>query len=426
MSEDPEETPAAEDAALVFSDGEHLLVIGNDKRSVERYMRSKGILERAQEIRAQHFAPMLRTAAQVGHTISETIAESGLWVKLTEDSAEARAKFGLIESDIPGISYAVAGDRGNIKQWLKFDTSASAKVTNPRMLSGIAGGLAQAASQAEAERLREMLASMDEKLDQLRRDNRDEILGDIGGIEEHLHDANAMLTAQGELDSQEWDTLTTIPLQLKQIRRKAVLKVEGVADDMAKHKKVGDLKAWLPQAKQEVQLWLSTIARSIAALDDFAVLELEHTAAIAPEKLDAKRQGIQEARATAIADLTAGITELMKRMSETAEWANKNVLANHRTVPKVLAAIEDARGVVKRLYDVLGLEVDWESLTPERWPDALKQAQQWKNALAQGGTFVKEKGGPAAAWGVGIAASTIVAALINGKGSTGDFKTPET
>ncbi|MBS1906188.1 MAG: hypothetical protein JST33_06390 [Actinobacteria bacterium] len=433
MSEDPEEAsePAeeapesAEEAELIISDGENLLIVSSDRSSVERSMRSRGLLDRAQTISAQQLAPMLRAAAKAGQTISETIAESGLWVKLTEDSATAKAKYGLIDSGVPGVSYAMAGDRGDIKQWMKIDSSVGAKLANPGVVSGIAGGLAQAASQAEAEQLRTILAAMDEKLDQLRRDNRDEILGDLGGIEEHLRDENIMLAAQGELDSQEWDTLAGVPLQLKQLRRKAVLKLESIADDMAKHKMIGDLKTWLPQAEREVQLWLSTIARTIVALDDFAVLELQHAAAISPDKLDAKRRGIQDARASAVEDLTAGVTELMKRMSETADWANENVLANHRAVPKVLASIEDARGAVKRLYDALGIEIDWESLTPEQWLAALRQAQQWKNALAQGGTLAKEKGKPILVWGLGIAASAIVGILLNGKGPDGSGNAPE-
>ncbi|MFT4157331.1 MAG: hypothetical protein QM630_05295 [Microbacterium sp.] len=427
MSEDPDEISESPDGAeLIISDGENLLVIGSDKRAVEHYMRSRGLLGRARKISSQQLVPMLRSATAAGQSISETIAESGLWVRLTEDSAAAKKKYGLIDSGVPGVSYAMAGGRGDIKQWLKIDTSTGARVTNPRMLSGIAGGLAQAASQAEAEQLRAMLASIDEKLDQLRRDHRNEILGDLGGIEEHLRDANAILNAQGELDTQEWDTVAGVPLQLKQIRRKAVLKLESIADDMAKHKKIGDLKAWLPQAEQEVQLWLSTIARSIAALDDFAALELEHTAAIAPEKLDAKRRGIQEARATALADLTAGVTELMQRMNDTARWANDNTLANRGKVPKVLASLEDARGAVKRLYDALGIEVDWEALTPEQWLAALRQAQQWRNALRQGGTFAKEKGGPVILWGLGVAATTVIGILVNGKGPVEKGSTPET
>ncbi|PPG53104.1 hypothetical protein C5C41_07695 [Rathayibacter sp. AY1E9] len=425
MSKNFEQLPELEDTTLVIRDGENLLVIGSDKRSVVSYMRSKGILGRAQAVRVKHLAPMLRTAAQVGHTVSETIAETGLWVKLTEESAEAKARFGLIDSDVPGVSYAVAGNRGDIKQWLKLDTSAGAKFTNPSLLSGLASGLTQAASQAEAERLHAMLASLNEKLDQLLRDNRDDLLGDIGGIEEHLRDARTMLTAQGEIDSQTWDTLAAVPLQLKQIRKKAVLKLEGVADNMVTRKKIGDLRAWLPKAEREVRLWLSTIARSIAVLDDFAVLELEHTAAISPGKLDAKRRGIQETRATAIADLTAGVAELMKRMSETAGWANKNVLVNHRQVPKVLASIEESRGSVGRLYEALDLEMDWESLTPEQWLDALKQAQQWKNALTQGGAFVKENGGPVARFGIVLAAPFVANKLLSGKGPFGGSKTPE-
>lgn len=152
MSEEPEAEPdaseeadsreqrASSDDVELVSDGEHLLVVGNDRIAVEGFMRSTGLLEHAREIGARQLVPMLRSAAQVTQTAAQTISESGLWVKLTEQSAAAIKDYGLTETDVPGVAYAMAGRPGDIKQWLKIDVSVGAKLTSPGMLSSVAGG----------------------------------------------------------------------------------------------------------------------------------------------------------------------------------------------------------------------------------------------------------------------------------------------
>lgn len=425
MSEEPEETPDHADDVELISDGENLLVVGRDTRAVEGFTRSIGVFERAREIGSRQLVPMLRAAAEATHATAETIAKSGLWVKLTAESAAAIQEYGLTETDVPGVAYAMAGRPGDIKQWLKISTSVSAKLTNPGMLSGVAGGLAQAASQAEAEQLRALLESLDEKLDQILRGQRDTVIGPLAGVERHLRASQAFLRVQGEIDTQEWDKLAGAPLRIREIQSTAVEKLRGVAADMEKHKRVGDLNAHLPEIKQQVQLWIGAIARCVSALDDFSALELEHTAAIAPHKLDGKRQAIQEDRQIAIAELSTGVADLMSQMSTSAERANKNVLLHRTKVPKVLGLIEDSRSPIKRLYDALGLELDWDSITAEQWRAALFELEQLKNALSEGGAVTWEKGKPVLKSLALVGVTAVVGLLINGKSTAGSSGTPE-
>lgn len=415
MSEEPEETSGPTDDVELIRAGENLLVVGSNRRAVEGFIRSIGALERAREIGSRQLVPMLRAAAEVTHATAESIAKSGLWVKLTEESAAAIQEYGLTNTDVPGVAYAMAGRPGDIKQWLKISTSVSAKLTNPGMLSGVAGGLSQAASQAEAEQLRALLESLDEKLDRVLRGQRDTVIGPLAGVERHLRASQAFLGVQGEIDAQEWDKIAGTPLRIREIQSTVVEKLRGIAADMEKHKRVGDLNAHLPDIRQQVQMWIGAIARCVSALDDFSALELEHTAAIAPHKLDAKRQAIHEDRQIAIAELSTGIADLMSQMSASAERTNKNVLLHHTKVPKVLGLIEDARTPIKRLYNTLGLEIDWESITAEQWSAALFQLEQLKNALSEGSAVTWEKGKPVLKGLAIVGVTTIIGVLVNGK-----------
>lgn len=421
MSEEPDERedlPGQADEVELIRDGENLLIVGSSRRAVERFMRSAGLLERAKEITSRQLVPMLRSAAEITHAVADAVAESALWVKLTEESAEAIKEFGLTETEVPGVAYAMAGRPGDIKQWLKISTSAGAKLANPSLLSGVAGGLAQAASQAEAEQLRELLVSLDAKIDKVLRGQRDAIIGPLNGVERHLRSAQTFLRVQGEVDAQEWDKIAGTPQRIREIQSTAVEKLRGIAADMEQLKRVGDLSSQLPELRNQVELWVGAIARCFTALDDFAALELEHTAAIAPDRLDAKRQAIQEDRLEAITELSAGVAELMSQMTASAERAKANKLLHRTKSPQVLGMIDSSRGPVKKLYAVLGLEIDWNSITAAQWREALLEFEQWKNALAEGGAITWEKGKPVLKGLAMAGALAVVTALINGKGST--------
>lgn len=154
MEEAPEDEHELTDSVELISDGENLLVLGEDRRRVEGFLRSKGLLEHARDLGRHQLVPALRSSADALKTISDAVAESSLWLKITPETAEAIKEHGLTDSGVPGIAWAMAGKRGNIKGWLQVDTSTRAQAANPGVLSGAAGMLSQAARQQEAVQLR--------------------------------------------------------------------------------------------------------------------------------------------------------------------------------------------------------------------------------------------------------------------------------
>ena len=58
---------------------------------------------------------------QIGACLAEN---SGRWVKLTAESAEAVKKYGLMPTKTPGVSHAMIGEPGDIKQWLQVAQAA--------------------------------------------------------------------------------------------------------------------------------------------------------------------------------------------------------------------------------------------------------------------------------------------------------------
>lgn len=415
MDADPADEPDVTDAVELISDGENLLVVGKDRRSVETFLQTKGLLEKARDFGREQLAPALRSSAELAKTVSDTIAESSLWLKVTPESADAIQEYGLTDSGVPGVAYAMAGTRGDIRQWVKVDTTARAQVGNPAVLSGVAGALSQAARQQEVAQLRELLDAIDQKLDQVLRGQRDEILGDLSGIESELRATLKTLAMEGDIDTLTWSRLFGSSVGVRQVQAKAILKLQGIADDLEQQKRFGDLSARLQQARSEVQLWLSVIARCATALDELAVLELEYLSAVEPARVDTRRVTLDGQRQDDRLELDRGIAVLMQRMDEAATTVNQNKIFHVEGVPKALESIEVARSLVKRVYDALGVEVDWGSLDPVQWRAAILQVQQWKNGLGEGVSLAWEKGKPVLIPLAMTTAVTLLGALIKGK-----------
>jgi hypothetical protein len=83
-------------------------------------------------------------------------------VKLTEESAQAVKKFGLMDTKTPGVIHAMVGQPGDIKQWIQVVKAPGSMVTNPAMLAGAAGVMAQMAMQQQMDAIMDYLAAIDE------------------------------------------------------------------------------------------------------------------------------------------------------------------------------------------------------------------------------------------------------------------------
>lgn len=110
-TEQGENTEAGQEVELI-SDGESLVVIGKDRRSVEHFMRAAGLLDRAREFGSEDLGPVLRSSAEAVKTVSEAMAWSALRVKITPGSAES------IRSSASPTAVAWRGMRDGGHPWL--------------------------------------------------------------------------------------------------------------------------------------------------------------------------------------------------------------------------------------------------------------------------------------------------------------------
>lgn len=398
------------DVEVVCADG-HVLVIGDHRRDVTSFLHTYGLVERAQALGPAHLVTALRASSAVATTLSQAAAESGLWLKITQESAEAISRFGLTPSAVPGVSYAMAGPRGTVKKWLQIDNSRSATLSHPAALSGIAGALSQAAREQEAAQLHALLARIDHKLDRVLAGQRDDVLGDLAGIEREIRTGMHTRQWTGTVDTLTWSKIAGASLQLRQVQSKAVLKIAGIAEELVRHTRAELLNSELQTCIAEVTLWISTLARCAAALDELTILELAHYATLAPAQVNTQRLALDAARDHDRAQLTTSVLTLVQRMDATAARANAHIILHARGVPQAIRTINEARSVVDDFSRTLGIEAGGEQVHPAQWRAALREWGQWKNVGTEAAQYGWEKGKPV----IGSIALAAVTALITKK-----------
>jgi hypothetical protein len=340
------------------------------------------------------------------------------------DSADAIAEFGLTDTKVPGVSYAMAGQRGDIKSWIKVDSSTKAQLQNPALLSGLAGAMGQLAREQEAAQLRALLETIDHKLGQVLRGQRDEIVGDLSGIERELKAASRTREIEGRIDEVTWSKIDNASREIRQVQAKAVLKLTGIAEDLQALTRVGELRARLNSAREEVRLWLSVIARCTTALDEHAILELEFVAATFPDQLDTRRVTLDTLRVEDRDEVRIALSILVDRLSAAAERANGHKVLHFRAVPEVFERVGEAREVARRVGEALGVEVQWVAADELRWSAAARQPRQWRNGVTDGAAIAWEKSKPVIApIAIGAVTTIVVAAFKGPTDSSGSTET---
>ncbi|MGH2902029.1 MAG: hypothetical protein ACRDK7_00310 [Solirubrobacteraceae bacterium] len=161
----------------LVSDGDGVVVAG-DRSAVERFLAHVGFLDQVQEFDLGTLSSIVKIGATAATTVSGIVEQSGMYLKLTPESAKRlKDAGGLMKTKTKGISHAMLGETGKKSlKWLQVEDGPGSLLTNPAVLSGVGSLMSQFAQQSEAQELKALLARIDEKLDDVRRAQRDAVL----------------------------------------------------------------------------------------------------------------------------------------------------------------------------------------------------------------------------------------------------------
>ncbi|GAB3678232.1 hypothetical protein [Angustibacter aerolatus] len=366
----------------VLQDEGGMAVIG-EASAVESFLASRGLASR--ELPLDRLRPALATAAGVAQTASTAMAESGRWVKLTKQSAEAMKHLELMKGSAPGVSRAVLTDKGKAKQFLEIVRTPGSMLTNPALLAGAAGIMAQLAMQQTMDEITDYLESIDAKLDDVLRAHSEAVLADMVGVDLVIEEAMIVRERVGRVSEVTWSKVQATASTIARTQAYALRQLDALADDLERHTAVGDLAKTTAQAQVSVQEWLAVLARCFQLQDALAVLEIDRVLDGSPEEVDRHRTGLQAARHHRLDLITRTTERLMVRLDAAARAANAKVLLHPAASRSVVSASNHVAGAVVAFHEPLGIDGDRQSVDARRWVEAAADARDRVRETGAGG-----------------------------------------
>ncbi len=355
----------------LISDGDGLAVIG-DPAAVERFLVSEGLPSK--DLGLQRLGSALSIGAGVAQAGSVVAANSGRWVKLTEESAHAIKKFGLRKSSTGLRTGVVKGGKGQIGGFVSFVKPGSI-LTNPAVLSGAAGIMAQIAMQQTMAGITDYLATIDEKVDDVLRAQKDTVLARMIGVGFVIEEAMTIREHGGRVNEVTWSKVQAAPGTIAETQAYALRQIDAVAERLERKSNIRDLAEAAEEAESKGQEWLAVLARCFQLQDAIAVLELDRVLDASPAELDGHRLGLKAARQGRLELISRSTGHLMARMDAAAGTANTKVLMHPVKAPAVVLSSNNVSIAIVDFHGRLGIDRAGQSPEARRWADAAKEVR---------------------------------------------------
>ncbi|WP_329128377.1 hypothetical protein OG727_22800 [Streptomyces caniferus] len=357
----------------LISDGDGLAVIGN-ATDVDRFLVSEGLSSK--DLGLQRLKSVFGNGSAVAQAGSEIAANSGRWVKLTPKSAALVKKYRLRESSKTGFSTGVLkGPRGQIRGFVEFAKAPRSFLANPAVLASAAGIMAQLAMQQTMDEITDYLVTIDEKVDDVLRAQKDTALARMIGVGFVIEEAMTIREKRGRVDEITWSKVQTAPTTIAETQAYALRQLDAIAGKLECKTKIGDLAAAAREAESMVREWLAVLARCFQLQDAIAVLELDRVLDASPEELDGHRLGLKAARQDRLEHISRSTERLVARMNAAAGTANTKVLLHPTKSP---AVVQSSNHVVTGVHDFhgrLGIESGRQPSDARRWVEAAVEAR---------------------------------------------------
>ncbi|MEL0627087.1 hypothetical protein V6245_09035 [Salinibacterium amurskyense] len=372
----------------LVSDGDSLVAIGASA-DVERFFLSTGLAQLpSREIDLQRLRSFATTGAEAAKIGADLAANSGKWVKLTNDSAAAVKEFGLMATKTPGVSHAMIGDPGDIQQWLKIAQAPTALLSGPFAVTALASLMQQRVIQEQMDTIVDYLEEINEKVDDILRAHKDAVLADMIGVDLIIEDALVVRERVGRVSEITWSKVQACGLSLARTQGYALRQLDSIASKLAKKSDIGDVAKLTKEVEPKVHEWLAVLARTIQLQDGLSILELDRVLDAAPEDLESHRVGLKHARkkrVEVVAGCTAGI---LAQMNDTVHRANKSVLFNPFDAPAAVKSSDKVAVGVLTFRSRLGIDSEHQENVPKRWRQAAFEVRDKALATASEGVAV--------------------------------------
>jgi len=310
----------------------------------------------------------LSAAAQTGSAVA---TNSGRWIKLTaESAADLKAAGALMPTGTSGVSYGMLGKPGKIKKWIKVDSAATAKLTNPQLLAGAAGIMAQVAMQQQIDAIVDYLEMIDKKLDSVLRTQTNQVLARLGGVDLAVQEAFSVRSAVGRVSDITWSKVQAVSQTLNEVQAFAILQMDEVANRFEEAKTFNQVQDATRYAEEEVSKWLRVLAHCFELQEQMGILELDRVLDGNPDEIDQHRLGLHTAREERMKMFRTATETVLARLGAAADAANSKVLFNPIDSPKTVAALNETALNILGIWSTLDIDSSHESTGALMWREA--------------------------------------------------------
>lgn len=358
----------------LIEDGDGIAVIG-EPAAVERFLRSEGLPSRSLDL--PRLGAVLGAAGIAADAAAALASQSGRWVKLTKKSAEGIKRHGQMVSTKSGLGMGVIkGADGRIKGIVEFaSTGPVAALANPAALASLAGMMAQASMQQSIDEINDYLATIDEKVDDLLRGQKDAVLADMIGVDLVIDDAMAIREQTGRVSEVTWSKVQMTAMALARTQGYALRQLGDIAEKLERTVNLGDTAKVTREAEPKVREWLAVLARCVQLQDSSAILELDRILDTGNDDLDQHRIALATTRKNRIDLLERSTGRLLARMDAAVGKANAKVLLNPIGARAVVDSSSQLASGVVDFQEHLGLGRLHESLKARRWLAAASEVR---------------------------------------------------
>lgn len=362
----------------LISDGDGVAVIG-PPAAVEEFLTSRRLDSR--ELGLQKLGSKLGGASGALQAGTQVAENSGRWIKLTEKSAKALSDLPPMKGSSGDVARAIVMKKGKTNHILEYvrQPGVTGMLTNPAMLAGAAGIMAQLAMQETMDEIIDYLAKIDAKVDDVLRAQKDSALAGMIGVELVIDEAMTIREEVGFVSDVTWSKIQGTTATVASTQAYALRQLDALAEKLERTNKVGDLADVAKQATATVEEWLAVLARCFQLQDATAVLEIDRVLDASPDdpgEVERHRRGLRTARDNRKALIAKSTASIVSRLDAAAARANTKVLFSPNASRTVVQASNHIGAEVTDFHSRLSIAHTRDSIEARRWIEAADDVRE--------------------------------------------------
>lgn len=357
-----------EDGILLFGSESALAIVDSDPSLISRRLPSRSVGQ----------------AGKLLSTGSEFQAQSGRWLKMTEESAGLVRKLGPSRSKADGLMTGVVrGDQGKIFKHLRFENAGFLTPAAPAAMGALA---TQMALESALKEITEYLETLDAKLDRLLKQRKTETLGSIGGVALAIDEAHTIFDETGVVSAITWSKVQTNATALTTMQAESIAQLSALAKEISEAgQDTNRLVSATSNAKADASFWLGILANSIVLENKQYILELARVADSEAEQLESHRQGILVARADRLRRIRESLMAIQDELKRVDQLSSLKKVTNPFKIGRIVDNTNSVHNAIASFAQVVELEeFDAVKLAKTPWGKAVKalvgEGAEWASA----------------------------------------------